>query len=63
MSPQLRTALCVWPSVEGQDFLVPEDRAKFFIQMERVKKYLTSGKALIGPKKVLHQLTNEAMFF
>lgn len=50
--PQIRTALCVWPQVEGYDFLIPEERTEFFVKWGRVMKYLQSGKAMVGPKIV-----------
>jgi len=48
--PQIRTALAVWPQVEGFDFLVPEERIDFFVKWGRIFKYIQSGKAFIGPK-------------
>lgn len=50
--PKDRTALCVWPQVEGYDFLVPEERTEFFIRWGRCMKYMQSRKALIGPHLV-----------
>jgi hypothetical protein len=42
----------IFSQVEGYDFFKPEERAEFFMKWARVKKYLLSGKAFIGPKIV-----------
>jgi hypothetical protein len=47
--PQVRTALAVWPQVEGFDFLVPDERIDFFVKWGRCFKYMRSRKSLIGP--------------
>jgi len=50
--PQIRTALAVWPQVEGYDFLIPEERIQFFIKWGRCMKYMLSNKSFFGPKVI-----------